>query len=594
MSRRLARVPIPPRWRPAVLGLGLFVLLAVQFAVMFFSAAGDSATYDEVAHLPAGYAYLEVGEYRLNPEHPPLIKDLAALPLLFMDLNFPAEAYHSPSTAVNNQWEFGQRFLFGSGNDADRLLRFGRLPIMLLSLATGLLVFSWARELFGRAAGIVALLLYAFDPNLLAHSRYVTMDLGITFALFLHLYCLWRYLQKPGRARGALAAVTLAVALVTKFSAGLLAPVYLVVAGLLLLGERGSPWPRSGRRLGGLAVIGGLGLLLAWLFYLLHTLQLSPETQRALISQMLPEGTLANVLAGFSDHVLLRPIAQYVLGFVWIAQSVEAGRVAFLFGETSTAGWWYYYPAAILLKTALPLLLLVPLTLAVWKRLPRQDRFTEIYLWLLPAALLLAGTQASLNLGIRYMLPLYPFVFVFVSRLAGLWGTGGARLDLGPRVARLALPVLLVWYATTSLTAYPNYLSYFNELAGDRGYRYLADSNVDWGQDLKRLDAWLEQTGLEEIRLDYFGRALPEYYLGEKYRKWTVQDGRPQGWFAVSVTRYQLSRLSEPSYSWLDGLRPVEVVGGSIFVYYLADSSHRTALVIGTRDEAMLRRCPIG
>jgi hypothetical protein len=141
-----------------------------MFILMFFSSWNDSATMDELAHIPAGYSYLTQKDYRLNPEHPPLIKDLAAFPLLYLDLNFPADA-KAWKDDVNGQWDMGRIFLYESGNNADKILRFSRLPIILLAIFFGWLLFKWARKNYGDKVGLLTLFFYSFSPTFLAHSR---------------------------------------------------------------------------------------------------------------------------------------------------------------------------------------------------------------------------------------------------------------------------------------------------------------------------------------------------------------------------------------------------------------------------------------
>ncbi|MEK7596045.1 MAG: hypothetical protein AAB564_00620, partial [Patescibacteria group bacterium] len=161
-------------------------LLALMFVLMFFSAWNESATMDELAHIPAGYSYLTQKDYRLNPEHPPLIKDLAALPLLFLNINFPAD-HSSWKNDVNGQWSFGSVFLYESGNDADKIIRLARLPIMLLTILFGWLFFRWIRRRYGDQTGLLALFFFVFSPTFIAHGRYVTTDIAAAFGFFLGL-----------------------------------------------------------------------------------------------------------------------------------------------------------------------------------------------------------------------------------------------------------------------------------------------------------------------------------------------------------------------------------------------------------------------
>ena len=163
-------------------------LLVFVFVISVFSMAGDSLTMDELAHLPAGYSYLTQKDMRLNPEHPPLIKDLAAIPLLFIkDIKFPADS-KAWTTDLNGQWDFGRELLFRNGNPADKMIFAGRIPMILLSIFLGFFIFKWTKELFGNKASLLALFLFSFSPTLLAHGRLVTTDVGAALGVVLATY----------------------------------------------------------------------------------------------------------------------------------------------------------------------------------------------------------------------------------------------------------------------------------------------------------------------------------------------------------------------------------------------------------------------
>ena len=168
------------------LGIGLLVGgLIFVFLITLFSIKDDSLTMDELAHLPAGYSYLTQKDMRLNPEHPPLIKDLAAVPLLFIpNINFPSDT-RSWKDDINGQWDFGREFLYNSGNPADKIIFAGRIPMILLLVFLGFFIFKWAKELFGNKASLLALFFFSFSPTFIAHSRYVTTDLAASFAFFI-------------------------------------------------------------------------------------------------------------------------------------------------------------------------------------------------------------------------------------------------------------------------------------------------------------------------------------------------------------------------------------------------------------------------
>ncbi|MDD5489614.1 MAG: glycosyltransferase family 39 protein, partial [Candidatus Moranbacteria bacterium] len=186
-------------------------ILAIMLAISIGTALGDAAIMDEVAHIPSGYTYVKYHDYRLNPEHPPLLKDLAGIPLQFLKVTFPANEQFW-TTDANGQWNAGWRFLYLPGNNTESILFWSRLPIILLSLLLGFVIFKWAKELFGAKAGLLALALYAFDPNILGHDHYVTTDLGIAAFSVFAFYFFTKYLKKPNWKMTILAGIFLGLA----------------------------------------------------------------------------------------------------------------------------------------------------------------------------------------------------------------------------------------------------------------------------------------------------------------------------------------------------------------------------------------------
>src|SRR3989344_3529578 len=168
--------------------------LAIMFFLMLFSALGESAIMDELAHIPAGYSYLTEKDMRLNPEHPPLIKDSAALPLLFLNLNFPTDQKFWTED-INGQWTAGSVFLYESGNNPDKILFWSRLPLIILAIIFGYMLFLWARGLYGNKIGLLTLFFYALSPTFIAHSRYVTTDLAAAFGFFIGIVSFVKFLK---------------------------------------------------------------------------------------------------------------------------------------------------------------------------------------------------------------------------------------------------------------------------------------------------------------------------------------------------------------------------------------------------------------
>lgn len=590
----------------------VIVLLGIMLAAMIGSSWGDSGIEDERPHIVAGYSYLTTGDYRINPEHPPLIKDLAALPLVLKGtFTFPYDYWRAN---LNSQWELGSKFLYDMGNNPDEIFFLSRLPIMLLSLLLGYVVFVWAKELYGEKAGFLALFLYVFDANIIAHSRFVTTDLGIAAAIFINLYFLWRFLESPTKKNLLFAGLTCGVVLITKFSAALLIPIYFLIFVLeMIKGREGNPADKKfallfdknifKKALGyilSFIMIGLIGLAVLYIFYVPHVMNMSKETAHALVAENLPDYWATPIVNKLFDLPLMKPFAQYLLGFFMVSAHVTGGHRVFFMGEVAN-GFKSYYIVAFLIKVAIPTLLLFASGLFFMSRKTLKNRkwdYDKLYL-LIPFAVFYGmALRGSINLGIRYLLPVFPFIFVFVSDIANkvdlsslsfvIPASAGIQskkenrnIDSGNirttnTVLSAIFALLLVWYGIGSLNTYPHYLAYFNESIGGpkNGAKYITDSNIDWGQDLKRLAKYVDDNKINSIAIDYFGSGRPSYFIPGSIQ-WKGEYGKPHGYFAISASTYSqvIAKFRDtgedvnPNYTWLRDEKPVATIGYSILVF---------------------------
>jgi predicted membrane-bound dolichyl-phosphate-mannose-protein mannosyltransferase len=514
----------------------VFGLLLIFFLQATFSMREKSGTSDETPHLLAGYAYLKTRDYRLNFEHPPLVKMFAAVPLLFLNLSFSEEDedwQRSKEEGVR-QWVFGRRFLYQNRIPGRKILFWGRIPMIILGVLLGFLVFLWARELYGDRAGLAALFLYAFSPNILAHSRFVTTDLAVSLFMFLAIYTLWR-------GNFLLSGLSLGLALSTKYTAIIL-------------------FPTLGTLLFYLCSQGKIRISRAFLWFL------------AMI--------LIAILTIFLSYQMTG-LGYYLKGLRYIIwEAAKRGHPSFLVGNYSSyfsGGWPHYFLVAFLLKTPIPIIILTVFSLFC---LRKKDSRREENITFLLVPIFLIFFFASLSkkqIGLRYILPAYPFLFVWVSK-------GITQLSR-KKIQRLFLLLLAVWYSYSSLSIYPHYLAYFNELIGGpkNGYHYLVDSNLDWGQDLIGLKKYLEKEGNPEIIFSYYGTADPHQY-GIKYqglfyksplktdRK--IKSLKPEREFlAISVNNLQgVFYEDHHLFAWLKEYEPVKKIGYSIFIYDITNN----------------------
>jgi len=483
------------------------ILIAIMIVVAVVSLKEESAIMDEIAHIPAGYSYLTQRDMRLNPEHPPLLKDLSAIPLLFMDINFP-DQIESWTTKVNGQWDFGFNFLYESGNDADKIVFWSRLPMLLLLIAMGLIIYLWTKKLYGKYAALLATFLFSFSPTFIAHGRYVTTDVGAAFGFFIAIYFFVKWIKEPKRINLIWAGIFFGIAQAIKFSLILLLPYF----GLLILiwifiqwKERKHDLLRSATiYIFKFLTIVVIGYLIIYPIYLFHTSNYPVEKQISdtkYIASNFPFKPSEKLLTYMVEKPLLRPYAQYTLGLFMVFQRATGGNTTFFLGDVTNKGWHHYFPITYILKTPLVLqiltiIVLIYLALQIRRKKPKISKWLRMYFPEFAMLLFLAIYWASsiysnLNIGVRHILPTFPFVYILLSGQIKRMYDHLKKKKLF-NVYKLIFAVLLIWYAVSSLSIFPYYLTYFTELVGGakNGHIYVTDSNLDWGQDLKRLAKW--------------------------------------------------------------------------------------------------------
>ena len=548
----------------AVLG---FVLIFLGQGFAFIEA--NSQTFDEAIHLAAGYSYLVTGDFRLNIEHPPLSKELAALPVL---LRYQLPFNPDPDLWKEAEgWRIGRDFLYKSAIPHDDILFLARIPNLLLGAVLVGLISWWAYRLWGQCAAVLAAGLSALEPNLVAHASLLTPDLAVTLFTFLTFYLLWEFSSAPSGKLLIAVGISMGLALASKFSAVLLPGIMGVVVGLYLV--RGGSFSIPAK-----------------------TRAEAPEKLRERMIQAI--GPCCRI---FLVALLVIPLFYWIYGFpTWAAglqtQLERAARPQFLYfflGEISQQGWELYFPVTFLIKTPLGTLLLLLASLALCRQGKPLDWSSVIFVLVPPAILFFATALSRVNIGLRYILPVYPFLLVCAARTATIqFGNSTWSRRLSPLL--VVLPLALT--AASVLPVCPHHLAYFNELVGgpDQGYRYLSDSNLDWGQDLKGLKAYMDREGVPMIYLSYFGTAPPSSY-GIRYQYlpgYGHLDPPPadllpaeirRELLAISVVNLQGLYLADHElYRWLEKRTPIAKIGYSIYVYDVtgdADAHRRLAEV---------------
>jgi hypothetical protein len=625
----------------ARIALAAAFLLAVHLALAVVSLVQENPTIDEVVHLPAGITYWQRGTFKLYHHNPPLVKLLAALPVLVSGVEMePLYQSQSWQDEPPNKAAFAHLFAYLNAPEYFERFTRARLVMPLFSIVGGLAVFAWSSRLYGGLGGLLSLALWVFCPNVLAHARLVTTDLPATAVGVLATFGFWLYLRVPTWRRAALTGGLLGLAQLTKFSLVLLFGIWPMLWALRLWELRHQEGKT--RRLVICASHGAIMLALCVVIidlgyafegvgrslgkYEFVSRMLTrpvlvqdrprPQVKDRLLNNLhqarinrfrgtflgsLPVPLPEHYLLGFDDQKMeAEGIPQNLLPGAGPQAGVDVqGYPVYLDGVISQQSWWYYYLVAMAYKVPEGTWAIVSMAIGVMaaSRRARASWFDELALLATPVILLVVISGfTNINLGLRYVLPIFPYLFVSAGKLVP-WAAGiGHRL--GRRVAEVLILVCLAATMVATLAIGPHYLAYFNLVSGGpaRGSEHLIDSNLDWGQDLLGMRRWLARHAPgERVGLAYFGQINPSIFAlrGDTAFDWflppalpgKIEHRAPQrplepGLYAVSASLvrglpwrvYDNARWA-PYSAWTDAfgyfrtLSPIAQVGRSIFVY---------------------------
>ncbi|MDQ3743058.1 MAG: glycosyltransferase family 39 protein [Acidobacteriota bacterium] len=570
-------------------GVVCALLLALMGAQMLFVIRQKSITVDEWVMIPAGYYHLTTGDFRPVGEHPPFAKVLAAAPLLLTATRAPRidSAPHDYPYFLDKF----DKFWHMNAERFDYLTFWARVPAILVTLVLGALVFVFARRHWGARAALFAVALFAFEPTVLAHGRVVQTDIPSALAFLLFCFTLYEYLQAPTWRRAVYAGLTLGLAAVTKFSMIALAPpLFLLLAALFVLAPR-----RHLRRAHVAAHAAALALaavLLVNAAYFFHSRAPEPldnALARLVVPVRVAEEFHAPLEAGYYALQIVFPV-DFVSGIGWQLGHAHEGHQAGLLGMYSHRGWWYYFPVAFALKTSLPILLL-SLAAVAWAAL-RLRRKVEgrVLLLVVPLAFFTGLLMLStINIGVRYYLPAYPFFFILAGAMIddllrrGI-GRGGRKVALAAALASVAL----CWVVVEAARAYPDHMSYMNQLASARPHWwYLSDSNVEWGDDVRDLALYLRAHGEHRVGAAILCWSVLDVYDIDGVDIFVPPGERPERVRYVAVGASNLNGSTVPGgfdngvtlteeerVNYFDEFRrrtPEKVFGGSIYLYRMRE-----------------------
>jgi 4-amino-4-deoxy-L-arabinose transferase-like glycosyltransferase len=571
--------------RRGLVALSVIGLLAALVLQLTLSVSRDSPTWDEGDHIFAGYRSLTHKDFGLNPEHPPVVKMLAAAPLLSMPLKVPE---------VRNRFFMREAFLDGKeflfGNDADTMMFRARMTASILTILLALLVFVATREFFGMGAAFIALTLIAFEPNLLAHGARVTTDAGFSCFLFATIYTFYRYVKAPSAWRLAVVGLAMGLTLSAKHTGILVIPMLALLAicevmRSRLAKQRHSEGPiGTGRHAGRLAVSLVVSVLIAvvvlWASYGFRFaarpvgLQLNPGFAEW-VGQLKP---VEAHLVSFAARWHLLP-ESYLYGLAAVRLSAES-YTSFVLGRVYPHGVWFYFPVAFAIKSTLAFLLLLGISVFAIATRKLTGAREILFLTVPPAFYLMVAMSSKINIGVRHILPLYIFFAVLIAGAV----RSLMRHRLPARHWQYVVAALLLFHVFSSVRSYPNYMAYSNELWGgpSQTYKYLTDSNVDWAQQLKSSKQYLDGRGIKECWFAYFGQGVlePQYYgipckpLPTADSLWMNEriDVPPMidGTVLVSagvLSGFEFGPGALNPYHQFQQLRPVAVIDAGVFVF---------------------------
>lgn len=546
-------------------------LVVVHATLLTWSAARNSVTIDEYAHVAAGAAYVRYGGWFIYNQSPPLLRLPAGAGALLAGADAPPAKPFLDDPSRSRYWNYADAFTRLNRERYHTVLVSARLPMILLSSAGLVLVFHISRALHGPAGAVASGALYCFCPNLAAHGSIVGTDSGTAILM---LAAVWGWIgacRSATPARALAAGALLGAALLSKFNAVLLIPVWAAVAVWGIAIEPGR-W----RNIVTAAGIAGLIALL-----LLNTCYGFRGSFRTVRSYAFESQSMQDIRAALPPWLPVPLPQEFVLGFDAAKWEIEQPFPAFLLGEEYRGTRMPYYPVAMFCKTPLSVLLLLALTAGTMLRRRTRLQAADAELPLLVALVMLLigiAATATVNIGVRYLLPIYPMTYVLMGRLWRADAAASAEAAGWSRAGSIAVWLAVLGLMIESTWIAPRYISFFNAAVGGTrgGQAVVNDSNADWGQALIDLRDWMKSCGVERVQLAYFGRIDPGAY-GIAYTPANQVGG--ERYIAVSTYFRQGLTYRTPTPDGMSGwirlpnaellrkIEPVAVVGNVIYVY---------------------------
>ena len=565
---------------PVLITASVVCLLIILSLQLLLSIRQESQTWDEADHIYAGYRTWTDADFGLNPEHPPMVKLLATIPLLSSPLITPKleDRFFKEDAFLG-----GKQFLYQ--NNADQILLRTRMAAATFTILLALIVFLGTKEMFGTGAAFIALTLLVFDPNLLAHGALVTTDAALSCFMFASVYAFYRYVRAPSAWRLSVVGIATGLALAAKHTGLLVLPILLLLSVFevvrYLITVNHQTIKASGKHAlkiaGSLVTISIIAVAILWAFYGFryaarpNGLQLNPPLT-AYVHELKPhEIWLVSTMARF--HVLPE---SYLYGLADVRLTANF-YTSYVLGKIYAHGVWFYFPIAFLIKSTIGFMVLLLLSVAAIAT-RRLNCWREILFLIIPPFFyLIVAFTVGMNIGVRHILPVYVFLAVLIG------GAAWTLVRQNRRWIYLVMALLLI-HAISSLRTFPVYIAYANELWGgpSNTYKYLTDSNVDWAQQLKATKHYLDQRGVKDCWFAYFGEGVADFkyngipckplptvvtlWLNEQVDVPESIDG-PVLISAGTLSGFEFGPRSLNPYEQFERLAPTAVIQHGVFVF---------------------------
>ena len=575
------------------------LIIATHVLLVGWGATKQSPTFNEPAHLVSGISHWTFGRFELYRVNPPLVRMIATIPIL--GLNFKtnwSKFYEAPGARPASS--VGKDFIAANRELTPWIFSVCRWSCLPFTILGAVVCLQWSRELYGEKAGIITLSLWCFSPNILAHSQLITPDIGASALGVTAAYTFWKWLMNKNWFWAVVSGGALGLAELTKTSWILLYGIFPSLWFYWIFTDRALPFSfrEYSKQIFQLLSVLLISIYILNLFYIFDG-TFSKLGDFEFVSKTLSGKTIPKNSESFGnifnktwlENVPIPLPKQYLLGIDIQKRDFENfGKPSFLNGQFREYGWWYYYLYALTIKVPIGTLLLLGSSVISIFLKNSHFKGSEVVL-LAPAIalLILVSSQTGFNHHMRYVLPFFPFMFIWIGRL-GLFMTKQKWLTA------FYISFLLIYSITSSLRYFPHSLSYFNELGGGpvRGHEHLINSNIDWGQDLFYLKDWIDNNPEKKpIHLAYYGYLNPIHlgveYVPAKYlisksdtnshsRKLSTDELTP-GWYAISVNFIKGTPWFVPlpkgeegfapqgAYSYFQHLTPRARVGYSIYLY---------------------------